>query len=172
MISYAGASPTLRVSPSPISEQTVQDCLTEKYTRIFTEPFELPRHGTRVAVPEFASLVKHLREGDNKLPRTLAKLTMGYRRLEVGKPMLCGMFHKAAAVAASQYPVEASISIEELSALETQLQGDIDRLQVKLWQRDFSCRTLKDFLDSLYRMRNALDRMIEWAEKKLYGSVQ
>jgi hypothetical protein len=172
-ISYAPASSTLRVSPRTISVETVQDedGLTEHYTRIFTEPFDLPLHGTRVTVPEFASVVRHIKAGDYKMPNTLAKLTLGYRRLNVTRPMLCGMFYKAAAVAASTYPAKVE-AIEDLNELETRLQGEIDQFQNKLWRKDYSAKTLKDFLDGLYRMRDAIDRMIEWAETKLYGERQ
>lgn len=151
--------------------KTAQELAIEECQRVFTAPFGLAPHGSRVRCPQFDSLVKHVRYGDNKAPETLMKLAFGYKSLGISKSANCGMFLHAASIVAAQYPSDV-VSIEDLNVLETELQGDIDRYQTRLWKKDYSAKTLKETLDGLYKMRDVIDRMIEWVEKRLYGAKQ
>lgn len=171
-ISYAPVS----ANPSGASQnylaKMAQDALTKKFQRAFSAPFDFAAHGSRKHFPEVDTLTKHVRYGDNKAPETLAKLASGYKAIGLTKEQNCGMFLTAASVVRAMYPMDAPFCLSDWNELETQLQGEFDCIQVKLWRGDLSAKTLTDAHERLTKLRDMIDRALEWIEKRLYGGVQ
>lgn len=150
--------------------ETVQRQAIDEYRRALLLPFSEARYGSKTKCPQLVSLAKHVSQGENRVAETTMRLAFGALSLGLPKSVVCRPFVIGHAILSAQYPTEGVLDIDDLNALETQLQGEFDSIQVKLWRRDFSTKTLTDAHERLTRIRDLCDKMLEWIEKKLYGS--
>lgn len=152
--------------------QSVQDAAIDEYRRALLMPFTEARYGSKVSCPQLVTLAKHVGQRENKVAETTMRLAFGALALGLPKSIVCRPFVVGHAIMSAQYPADASLDINDLNALETQLQGEFDQIQVKLWRQDYSTKTLTEAHERLTKMRDLCDKMLAWIEKKLYGPKQ
>lgn len=145
--------------------------MTEEIRTGLTSEIRKAKHGSLVACPHLRSTLKNTNREcpTNHVAETLTALLLAQlhlRGLEIAREFP----RKIDALLCARAPIaKAEFDIEELNDLETQLQAAFDQIQVRFWRKDFSTRTLQDALKTLYQIRATVDRLIAWAEKKLYG---
>lgn len=173
VISCASSSPRRH---APIQHRITDSVLFDPHManeiRVeLSEPIRDLKKGSLIGCPHLATVLKNLNREvpTNHAPETLTTVLLAqlhFRGLEVARRFP----RKLEAILSAKAPsVNVELNIEELNELETQLQAAFDQIQVRFWKKDFSTRTLQDALDTLYKIRATVDRLIAWVEKRLYG---
>jgi hypothetical protein len=148
------------------------DAMREDVKRGLTGPLHQVAKGAKRYCPHLSMTLRNVDREQNKAAETVTTILLAQlhlRGLEVARafPRKLDALLRARVV-----PTSESFEIEKWNALETELQGAFDRIQVELWRKNYSTPVLMDALDTLYRIRDAVNQAIEWLERRLYRERQ
>jgi hypothetical protein len=142
---------------------------TDEFKRALVAPFRNMPHGAKADCPKLVSLLKHIDSGDNRVAETMMTLVFSAKALDRSRESCRHVFDVGASIVNAQFPIDEPASFEDLTELETELQGAIDVFQVQMLRKTVSSQGKLNALENLRRMRKLIDRMISWLEKDLFG---
>lgn len=165
----ASARRPIRIQHS-FRESVQADARRDELKRSLLAPVYNAIYGSKTDCPELVMLAKNVERGTNRAIDTVDTLSLAAPRLHRPLSEALLFSNTLSATIRAQYPAQfPAMEIEDLNDLETELQGSFDLIQNKIWRKDYSAKTLREGLEQLYKLRDAINRYIEWIERRLYG---
>lgn len=168
-----GISCAVRSRPTPsISQHSFRQSVqfrqwVGEYKRALCAPFHLAAYGSRKSCPDLVMLAKNVERETNKVAETTIALSLGALSLAgideaMKAPKVLG------AILSAQSPT-SDLSLDRLQQMETELESELNPLQVQYIMGDRSTRVKMQLLEKFERYREVLDQIIAKLRKDVYG---
>ena len=141
-----------------------------EYRRALLAPLGQAAFGSRVSCPKLVSLRKHVQQGENKVAETTAALAFGALSLGVGIEDVCKPFRLMDSILRAQVSTQTHYTVNDLHAIETELESELNPLQLKYIMGDRSTGIKMKMLEKFEHYRDILDQLIVQLRKDLYGN--